>query len=113
MRKFAIWAVLASVVYLGWWILDGADVGRIWSERGHHGSFWLAVDTVVLCAGQEPQRKADDSGGMAAHPLDGEIGLAGVGGAENRPNRCLEARHYNLECGSARRKRKFPILNSS
>jgi nucleobase:cation symporter-1, NCS1 family len=46
-RKFAIWAVLASVVYLGWWILDGADVGRIWSEGGHHGSFWLAVDTVV------------------------------------------------------------------
>jgi nucleobase:cation symporter-1, NCS1 family len=46
-RKFAIWAVLASVVYLGWWILDGADVGRSWSEGGHHGSFWLAVDTVV------------------------------------------------------------------
>jgi nucleobase:cation symporter-1, NCS1 family len=46
-RKFAIWAVLASVLYLGWWILDGADVGRSWSEGGHHGSFWLAVDTVV------------------------------------------------------------------
>ena len=26
-RKFAIWAVAASVVYLGWWILDGAAVG--------------------------------------------------------------------------------------
>lgn len=46
-RKFAIWAVLASVVYLAWWILDGAQVGSIWSEGGHHGSFWLAVDTVV------------------------------------------------------------------
>lgn len=46
-RKFAIWAVLASVVYLGWWILDGANLGQMWSERGHHGSFWLAVDTVV------------------------------------------------------------------
>jgi len=46
-RKFAIWAVLASVVYLAWWILDGAHVGRIWSEHGHHGSFWIAVDTVV------------------------------------------------------------------
>jgi putative hydroxymethylpyrimidine transporter CytX len=46
-RKFAIWAVLASVIYLAWWIVDGADVGRIWTESGHKGSFWLAVDTVV------------------------------------------------------------------
>jgi nucleobase:cation symporter-1, NCS1 family len=46
-RKFAIWAVLASVIYLGWWIVDGANLSAIWSEGGHHGSFWLAVDTVV------------------------------------------------------------------
>ncbi len=46
-RKFAIWAVLASVIYLAWWIVDGAHLGRIWSEGGHKGSFWLAVDTVV------------------------------------------------------------------
>jgi nucleobase:cation symporter-1, NCS1 family len=46
-RKFAIWAVLASVVYLGWWILDGANLSEMWSEGGHNGSFWLAVDTVV------------------------------------------------------------------
>src|ERR671931_1512489 len=46
-RKFAIWAVVASVIYLAWWIVDGAHFGRIWSQHGHHGSFWLAVDTVV------------------------------------------------------------------
>jgi nucleobase:cation symporter-1, NCS1 family len=46
-RKFAIWAVLASVVYLAWWIVDGAHLGHIWSEGGHKGSFWLAVDTIV------------------------------------------------------------------
>ena len=46
-RKFAIWAVLASVIYLAWWIVDGAHVDRIWSQGGHHGSFWLAVDTVI------------------------------------------------------------------
>ena len=47
-RKFAIWAVAASVVYLAWWIVDGAHVGRMWHEGGHHGgSFWIAVDTVV------------------------------------------------------------------
>jgi nucleobase:cation symporter-1, NCS1 family len=46
-RKFAIWAVVASVIYLAWWIVDGADLHAIWSQGGHHGSFWLAVDTVV------------------------------------------------------------------
>jgi putative hydroxymethylpyrimidine transporter CytX len=46
-RKFAIWAVAASVVYLAWWIVDGADVHAMWREGGHHGSFWIAVDTVV------------------------------------------------------------------
>jgi nucleobase:cation symporter-1, NCS1 family len=47
-RKFAIWAVLASLVYLTWWILHGAHVVHLWSHGGtHHGSFWLAVDTVV------------------------------------------------------------------
>ena len=46
-RKFAIWAVAASVVYLAWWIVHGAHVGRMWNEGGHHGSFWIAVDTVV------------------------------------------------------------------
>jgi nucleobase:cation symporter-1, NCS1 family len=43
----AIWAVLASVIYLAWWIADDADLQRIWSDDGHNGSFWLAVDTVV------------------------------------------------------------------
>jgi NCS1 family nucleobase:cation symporter-1 len=47
-RKFAIWAVAASIVYLAWWILDRGHVGRLWSHPGvHHGSFWLGVDTVV------------------------------------------------------------------
>jgi nucleobase:cation symporter-1, NCS1 family len=46
-RKVGIWAVLASVVYLGWWILDHGDVGASWDEGGHHGSFWLATDLVI------------------------------------------------------------------
>jgi NCS1 family nucleobase:cation symporter-1 len=47
-RKFAIWAVVASIAYLTWWILDGANLSHLWSHPGsHHGSFWLAVDTVV------------------------------------------------------------------
>jgi nucleobase:cation symporter-1, NCS1 family len=47
-RKFAIWAVVASVIYLAWWIVEKGHVVRLWSHAGtHHGSFWLAVDTVV------------------------------------------------------------------
>ena len=46
-RKFAIWAVVASIAYLAWWIVEGAHIGRSWTEGGHKGSFWLAVDTVV------------------------------------------------------------------
>src|SRR5215213_5296339 len=43
-KKFAIWAVLASVLYLAWWILDGVDLGAMWTEDGHKGSLWIAVD---------------------------------------------------------------------
>ncbi len=47
-RKFAIWAVIASLAYLAWWIVDGANVGRLWSHGGKHaGSFWVAVDVIV------------------------------------------------------------------
>jgi NCS1 family nucleobase:cation symporter-1 len=46
-RKVAIWAVAASIAYLTWWILDGASGHNVWSGKGHHGSFWAAVDIVI------------------------------------------------------------------
>jgi putative hydroxymethylpyrimidine transporter CytX len=46
-RKVAVWAVAASLVYLVWWILDGASGKDVWSTEGHHGSFWVAFDIVV------------------------------------------------------------------
>jgi nucleobase:cation symporter-1, NCS1 family len=46
-RKVAIWAVIASLIYLTWWILDGAGGHHVWSGKGHHGSFWAAVDIVI------------------------------------------------------------------
>ena len=46
-RKLAIWAVVASVLYLTWWILDGARGTSVWSSKGHHGSFWVATDIVI------------------------------------------------------------------
>ena len=48
-RKFAIWAVLASVVYLAWWIVDGANLGRIWIERRAQG--------IVLARGRHGRRR--------------------------------------------------------
>jgi NCS1 family nucleobase:cation symporter-1 len=46
-RKVAIWAVVASIAYLTWWILDGSGGHHVWSDAGHHGSFWAAVDIVI------------------------------------------------------------------
>jgi NCS1 family nucleobase:cation symporter-1 len=46
-RKVAIWAVVASLAYLTWWILDGSGGHHVWSGKGHNGSFWAAVDVVV------------------------------------------------------------------
>ena len=47
-RKFAVWAVLASVAYLTWWALDGAAFGELWDRAGEGGSSVLeGVDLVV------------------------------------------------------------------
>ena len=64
-------------------------------------------DPVVDLAGEQPQREADDAGGMRAHPLDRQIGLAGVGGPEDRPHRRIVAPRHDFECGSAPAKRKL------
>jgi hypothetical protein len=36
-------------------------------------------DLVVDLASQQPQRQADQAGGVAEHSLNGEMGLAGIG----------------------------------
>jgi NCS1 family nucleobase:cation symporter-1 len=47
-RKAAVWAVLASLLYLTWWALDGSGVGGLWDRGGEGGSSVLAgVDLVV------------------------------------------------------------------
>ena len=48
LRKFAAWAVLASLVYLTWWALEGAGVGELLDRPGEGGSSVLeGVDLVV------------------------------------------------------------------
>ena len=50
-RRFAIWAVLASLVYLSWWALDGADLRALWSRPGEGGlSIWQGVDLTIAMA---------------------------------------------------------------
>ncbi|MFN2469003.1 MAG: cytosine permease [Gaiellaceae bacterium] len=48
-RRFALWVVLASLVYLTWWVLDRSDLGDFWSAEGRGGfpSFWHGVDLVI------------------------------------------------------------------
>ena len=47
-RKFAVWAVLASVLYLTWWALDGAGFGALWEREGEGGSSVVdGIDLVV------------------------------------------------------------------
>ncbi len=47
-RKFAVWAVLGSLLYLTWWALDGSGFGGLWGRRAEGGlSVWQGVDLVV------------------------------------------------------------------
>jgi len=47
LRRYAVWAVLASLVYLTWWALSEADLRALWDAPGRGGSFWLGVDLVI------------------------------------------------------------------
>ena len=53
----------------------------------------LAFDrdhAIVDLAREEPEREADDARGMAAHPLDRQVGLSRIGRSENGPDRSVE-----------------------
>ena len=47
LRRYGLWIVLASLLYLTWWALDGADLGALWSAPGQGGSLWEGIDLVV------------------------------------------------------------------
>jgi NCS1 family nucleobase:cation symporter-1 len=46
-RKFAIWAVAASIVYLAWWIPAHGHLHRLWNGPGEGGSFFAGMDLVI------------------------------------------------------------------
>ncbi|MBA2474844.1 MAG: cytosine permease [Actinobacteria bacterium] len=47
-RRFAVWLVLASLVYLTWWAFRNASLAELWSRPGEGGSsVWQGIDLVV------------------------------------------------------------------
>jgi NCS1 family nucleobase:cation symporter-1 len=47
-RKFALWVVLASLVYLTWWTIDGAHLRELWAKPGTgEMTFWGGVDLMI------------------------------------------------------------------
>jgi NCS1 family nucleobase:cation symporter-1 len=47
-RKFAVWAVAASIVYLTWWALDKANLHELWNTHGTGGlSLGQGIDLVM------------------------------------------------------------------
>jgi len=48
LRKFAVWAVAASIVYLTWWALDRASLHQLWNQHGTGGvSLGQGIDLVI------------------------------------------------------------------
>ena len=45
-------------------------------------------DAVIDLAGEQAERQADHAGRVAEHPLDGEMGLAGIGRSEDGDHDC-------------------------
>jgi len=47
-RKFAIWAVAASIAYLTWWAIDKANLHELWRTSGEGGiSLGQGIDLVL------------------------------------------------------------------
>jgi putative hydroxymethylpyrimidine transporter CytX len=47
-RKFAVWAVAASIVYLTWWAIDKAHWDHLWHSQGTGGlSLGQGIDLVI------------------------------------------------------------------
>jgi len=46
-RRFALWVVLASLVYLTWWTIDNADLGTAWAQPGEGESPWYGIDLMI------------------------------------------------------------------
>ena len=51
LRRFAVWVVVASILYLTWWGLDRADTTALWRGDGDGSlTFWQGVDLTIAMA---------------------------------------------------------------
>ena len=47
-RKFAVYFVAASLIYLTWWALDTGGIRELWNRPGEGGTtLWLGMDLVI------------------------------------------------------------------
>jgi nucleobase:cation symporter-1, NCS1 family len=47
-RKFAVYFVVASLLYLTWWALDAGGLRELWDQPGDGGTtIWLGMDLVI------------------------------------------------------------------
>ena len=74
---------------------------------GDQGNIAFALHrhhAIIIFTRQQPQRKADTARGMGEHPLNREVGLAGIGRAKNGANPGFEHAGVNVQ----ERKRDAP-----
>ena len=73
-----------------------ARIGRfdplLAGDQGHAVATLDRHDPLVDFARQQAQRKSDGARGVGAEPFDGEMGLAGIGGAKHRLHAAIAAR---------------------
>jgi nucleobase:cation symporter-1, NCS1 family len=46
-KKFAAWAVLISIAYLTWWVIDKSNLHALWAAPAQGGTFGGGVDLVI------------------------------------------------------------------
>src|SRR6266540_1257139 len=85
-RRFALWVVLASLGYLMWWTLDGADLGALWHQAGDGSlTFAQGVDLTIAMAASWLPLAAD----YTRFSRDGRSAFWGTGIGYAIPNALL------------------------
>ena len=79
-------------------LFAGNQANTLWALGSDH--------SIIDFPGQQAERKADHSAGMAHHPLDSEMGLAGIGRAEHGSERRTGEIAHLFSIGDAMRARK-------
>ena len=92
-----------------------ARLGRNNALLARHQCNGLRADALdhagVHLAGQQAQRQADHPGGMGQHALDGKIGLASIGRAQDGLDRLGGGKTHRGLCNACWRRLRVPSAN--